>query len=381
MHLIHIYKDYAPVMGGIENYVRDLAQAQARAGHRVTVLVAQLSGLPESIETIDGVRVIKARRHLNVQSAPIAFGFPGHIARETRGADIAHMHAPYPIGELCNLFAGRAKKSVITWHSDIVRQKTLLRLYGPFLRRVLRRIDWIIPTSEHYARSSPWVRAHLEKCTAVPLGIDPTRFATTEASRVRAAALRAGWLGQAGLGDDALILIGVGRLRYYKGHDTTIRALAQLPNALAVLAGDGPMKAAWQTLAQTLGVAQRVIFPGSPSDAELPAYLQAADVFAFPSNSRAEAFGIALLEGMASGLPAISTEVGSATSWVNADGVSGHVITPEDPAAFVAAADGLRDPQKRAALGAGARKRVAEQFTIERMVAGVEAVYRSVSAR
>jgi glycosyltransferase involved in cell wall biosynthesis len=381
MHLIHIYKDYAPVMGGIENYVRDLAEAQARAGHQVAVLVAQLNGKPEQIETINGVRVIKARRQLNVQSAPIAFGFPAHVARETAGADIAHLHAPYPIGELCNLAFGRAKKSVITWHSDIVRQKTLLRLYGPFLRRVLQRIDWIIPTSEQYARSSPWVQPHLAKCTPVPLGIDPARFAPSAQSRAHATELRRTWLAQAGLGDDALVLIGVGRLRYYKGHGTTIRALTQLPNTLAVLAGNGPMEVEWQALARELGVAQRAIFPGSPSDAELPAYLQAADVFAFPSNSRAEAFGIALLEGMASGLPAISTEVGSATSWINADGVSGRVIAPEDPAAFAAAVETLRDPALRMALGAAARARVAGQFTTERMVAGVEKVYQTLLSR
>ncbi len=381
MNIVHIYKDYAPVLGGIENHVRDLAEAQARRGHRVAVLVAQQQGLPPSDETVNGVRVVKARRQLNIQSAPIALSFVRDVARLTQGADLAHLHAPYPIGEAANLLAGRARKTVITWHSDIVRQRTLLRVYAPLLRRVLHRADRILPTSPAYARTSPWLAPHLDKCSPAPLGIDPARFAANEAIRARAAALRQGWLAHAGLDptSDVLVLIGVGRLRYYKGHDVTLRALTMLPNVIAVIAGNGPMEGAWRALARELGVAQRAIFAGSPGDDALPAFLHAADIYACPSTSRAEAFGIALLEGMACGLPAVSTEVGSGTSWVNQDGVSGRVVAPNDPVAFAAAVEALRDPAVRRTLGTAARDRVAAEFTTERMVAAVEAVYQDVT--
>ncbi len=138
MRLLHIYKDYAPVLGGIENHVRDLAEAQAQTGHEVTVLVTQIKGAAGSDALVNGVRVVKATRQLNVQSAPIALAFPALVARLSRGMDIAHLHAPYPSGEACNLVFGAARKTIITWHSDIVRQKTLLRLYAPLLRRVCR---------------------------------------------------------------------------------------------------------------------------------------------------------------------------------------------------------------------------------------------------
>lgn len=376
LSILHIYKDYAPVLGGIENHLRDLAEAQAKAGHAVTVLVTQIKGQPASDERVNGVRVVKARRQLNVQSAPIALAFPPLVARLSDGVDIAHLHAPYPIGEACNLAFGRARKTVITWHSDIVRQKTLLRFYAPLLRRVIARADRIIPTSDTYARTSPWLRKHLTKCNAVPLGIDAKRFAPAAELRAHAAQIRASWTARAPALTNPLVLLSVGRLRYYKGLDDLIRAMPDLPNAVAVIAGNGPMEADWRALAQATGVADRVIFAGSPSDDELPAVFQAADAYVLPANTRAEAFGIAVLEAMASALPVVTTEVGSATSWINQDGLTGFVTPPQQPAALAAAITQLADPATRARLGQAARQRVLDEFTRERMVARVEAVYR-----
>jgi glycosyltransferase involved in cell wall biosynthesis len=372
MRIVHIYKDYAPVLGGIENHVRDLAEAQARAGHDVTVLVTQRRGLPASDEISAGVRVVRAKRWLDVQSAPIAAAFPRLVAQLTRGADIAHLHAPYPIGEACNLLFGRARRTVITWHSDIVRQKMLLRLYAPLLRRVLARADRILPTSEIYARSSPWIAPHWDKCSVAPLGIDPERFAAHPRTLARAAELRAHWTAGA---SDALVVLSVGRLRYYKGLDDLIRALVERRDVIAVIAGDGPMRAEWQALAESLGVAGRVRFIGSPDDDDLPACFRAADVYALPANVRAEAFGIAVLEAMASALPVVTTEVGSATSWINQDGVTGCVVPARDPAALAAALGRLRDESVRRRCGDAARARVLAEFTRERMVQRVLAAY------
>ena len=376
MNIVHIYKDYHPVLGGMENYIKDLAEAQARAGHTVSVLVTQLPGKPAEQLEHNGVRVIKARRQLNVQSTPIAFSFPRDVARVTRGADIVHLHAPYPIGEMCNLWFGRGRKTVISWQSDIVRQKTLLKLYAPTLRRVIVRADRILPSSEMYARTSPWLRDHLHKCTPVPLGIETARFERTAESQARAAAIRAGWLAQTPRLHDPLVLLSVGRLRYYKGLGDLIKAMPNVPNAVAVLAGNGPMEDEWRALAKSLHVADRVLFPGSPSNAELPAYLQAADVFTFPSNSRAEAFGIAMLEAMVSRLPAISTEVGSATSWINQHGVTGLVTPPGNPAALAQAIEQLRPQSTRMAYGRAARQRVLDEFTLEKSVTRVMQAYK-----
>ena len=173
-----------------------------------------------------------------------------------------------------------------------------------------------------------------------------------------------------------MVLLSVGRLRYYKGLDDLIRALPALPDTLAVIAGNGPMEAQWKALAAGMGVADRVLFTGSPTDAELPLYYQAADVYALPANSRAEALGLAVIEAMASGLPAITTEVGSGTSWVNLDGQTGLVVPPSDPRALAAAIMRLRDPALRAGFAAAARVRATGEFSHTVTFARVEALYR-----
>lgn len=376
MRIVHIYKDYFPVLGGIENHVKQLAEAQAQRGHTVVVLVTQLAGKPASDEMVNGVRVVKTPRQLNVQSAPISLRFGKAVNVETAGADIAHLHAPYPIGEACNLYFGRARKTVITWHSDIVRQKTLLRMYAPVLRRVIAKADRIIPTSEAYARSSPWLSDALPKCRVVPYGIDIAHFQqAAPAMRQQAIELRNELANRAKL-SNPLFLLCVGQLRYYKSFDTLIRALQRLPDVMVAIAGAGPMREAWEAMAKSLGVEERVAFLGQVGQDALPAYYSAADVFVLPSNSRAEAFGIVNLEAMARGLPLITTEVGSATSWVNEHNVTGLVVPPMDPDALAEGVEVLRDEGLRRRMGEASRRRVELHFTREKMVEGVEAVYR-----
>jgi rhamnosyl/mannosyltransferase len=386
MNIVHVYKDYFPVLGGIENHIRQLAEAQAAQGHRVTALVTAL-GRRSTEAMMNGVRVIKASRLLNVQSAPLSLSFPFYLRRHTAEADIVHLHAPYPPGEAANLWLGRGRKTVITWHSDIVRQKTLLRVYGPILRRVLENADCIIPTSEPYARSSPWLQPHLRKCAPVPLGIDIDRFRPDAVGRDDIAALRRSWLAQytarAGRAPDTepLILLSVGRLRYYKGLDDLIRAMPHVKDAIAVIVGDGPMAQAWKTLAEELVVADRLLFIGEASDAHLPAHYCAADVFVSSANTRAEAFGIAILEAMACGLPAISTEVGTATSWINQHEMTGLVTPARNPESLAQAIATLQnDPARRRRMGIAARQRIETHFSQQKMIAGVDAVYERVLA-
>ncbi len=375
MKILHLYKDYFPVLGGIENHIRVLAEAQAAAGHQVTVLVCD-PGPRTRTETRNGVRVIKAGRLTTLASMPISLSQPLWVARLR--PDIAHVHSPYPLGELANWLLGRARRTVITYHSDVVRQKRILRFYAPFLRRVLAAADRIIATSPHYIRTSPFLSRVADRCTVIPLGVDVERFARV--SEGAGAALRA----RIGLDDPAPppLLLFVGRLRYYKGLDDLLRALPRVPDAHLLVVGDGPMRAEWETLARELGLADRVHFLGDLPDADLPASYAVADLFVLPANARAEAFGTVLLEAMAAGLPLICTEVGSGTSFVNRHGETGLVVPPRDPAALAAAINALlADPARRRAMGEAAQRRVREQFTVEQMIARVEALYHQLLNR
>jgi len=368
MKVLHIYKDYHPVLGGIENHIRLLAHEQVRHGFDVTVIVTSESSRTEEIDD-GGVRVIKAGRWLSLASTPISPALFACVRRTP--VDIAHLHFPYPWGEMAQLLCGRARATVITYHSDVVKQRGLLRLYEPLLWQVLRRADRLLATSAPYVQSSRFLRPLAGKTTVVPSCIEVERFREPPADEV--ARLR-----RAHCPDSRPVLISVGRMRYYKGLDTLIEAMREV-DAVLLLVGTGPMEAEWRGLAVQLGVADRVRFLGEVSDAALPAHYHAADVYVSSASHRSEAFGLTLLEGMASGLPAISTELGTGTSFVNLDGVTGVVVPPRDPAALAAAIRGLlADPERRARLGAAGRERVEREFSVPVMTDLVLRVYREV---
>jgi glycosyltransferase involved in cell wall biosynthesis len=359
--VLHIYKDYHPVLGGIENHIRVLAEAQAAAGHQVIVLVCD-PGQHTRIRELNGVKVIKAGRLTTVASMPISLTQPVILARLR--PDVVHIHSPYPLGEVSNWLIGRGKVTIITYHSDVVRQQRWLRLYGPLLRRVLRAADRIIATSPRYIETSPWLWPVREKCVVVPLGVDMTRFMAVQQPYA-----------------GPFTLLFVGRLRYYKGLDTLLQALTHVPEARLTVVGEGPMREKWEALSQSLGLTDRVVFAGEVEDADLARWYHRAHLFVLPANTRAEAFGTVLLEAMAAGLPCITTEVGTGTSWVVQHGITGLVVPPRNPEALAGAIRQLlTDPDVRWRMGRRGQQRARQEFSQQRMVQGVMDLYQAMLA-
>jgi glycosyltransferase involved in cell wall biosynthesis len=374
MQILHLYKDYFPVLGGIENHIKMLAEAQAALGHEVSVLVASRDG-NSHVEIVNGVRVLFAARLATISSAPVSLALFGMLARSR--PDIVHLHFPYPWGELAHLLLGHSRKTVLTYHSDIVRQRYLRTLYAPLMQRVLGRVDTIIATSPNYVASSAALARWREKCIVVPLGIDPAPYLVhppfSPASQGGAA--RGSASKEREMGDDATLLF-VGRLRYYKGINYLLQAMRDLPGTLLLVAGTGPMKREWENLARELGVEQRVRFVGEVALTDLAAYYEACDIFVLPCSERSEAFGVVQLEAMAAEKPVVSCDVGTGVAWVNQNEVTGLVVPPRDPAALASAINRiLGDKELAAKMGAAGKKRVLEDFTAEKMVEDVMRVY------
>jgi glycosyltransferase involved in cell wall biosynthesis len=370
MRVVHLYKDYFPILGGIENHIRFLAEAQARSGLEVIVLVTSPTCRTQEIRE-GNLWVLKAGRWLTVSSTPLSPVFFVHARCLLPHCDLVHLHHPYPPAELAYLLTGGGIPAVMTYHSDIVRQRLGSRLYRPLLHRVLSRVDRILVTSPVYLETSPHLRAFREKCRVVPLGIDLARFLSAPPDATRA--LRASWCET----PQRPHVLFVGRLRYYKGLETLLHALKRLPDVHAVIVGTGPMERPWRALTHDLGLSPRVHFLGDIPDAQLPLFYHAADLFVLPASARAEAFGTVLLEAMAAGLPVITTDIGTGTRWVV--GEAGWVVPPRDPEALATAiGEILGDPVTARARGVQGRERVRAHFTLEKMVENVMAVYQEV---
>jgi rhamnosyl/mannosyltransferase len=360
MKILHVYKDYFPILGGIENHIKTLAEAQTAAGHNVTILVTN-PGHQLDYEEINGVHVWRVSRLATVASTPLSLSMP--LKLRQLQPDITHLHFPYPIGEVSQWLGKQKRPYVITYHSDVVKQQTILRFYRPLMQRVLQGAARILPTSHNYIQSSQVLRPFAHKCTVIPLSVQSTLF--EDASPLIPAA-------------PLPTLLFVGRHRYYKGVGDLIQAMTQL-QARLLIGGDGPMRQQWEQLTQGLGLTKRVQFLGQLDDADLPRLYASADIFVLPANARAEAFGKVLLEAMAAGLPCITTEVGTGTSFVVQDGVSGLVVPPQRPDKLAEAIQSLlADPALRQRMGQAGRVRVRQEFTPEQMMNRVTAVYEAI---
>jgi glycosyltransferase involved in cell wall biosynthesis len=177
------------------------------------------------------------------------------------------------------------------------------------------------------------------------------------------------------LPDGARILLCVSRLEPQKGIDTALRALTELPpETVLVVLGEGPERGELETLARTLGVAERTRFPGRVGD--VAALLGQAELFVHPA--RWEGFGLAILEAMLCGLPVVASRVSSLPELV-ADGETGILVPPDDPAALATALGILlEDTAQAAAMGDAGRRRAHTQFSVARMAEQTAAVYRAV---
>ena len=371
MRVLHVYKDYHPVVGGIEHHIQVLAEGLREQGIDVQVLATNTNRKTLEGE-INGVPVTKVGRLLNISSAPVSLGFCSELKRLSHDADIVHLHSPYPPAELCQLALHGGKHFVLTYHSDIVRQKILGFFYHPFLRRVLRLAEHITVSNPQYIELSRFLRPVADKCTVAHHGIDLTRFTLTPAVQQRAALTRARY-------DDVPLLLFVGRLRHYKGIGVLIDAMKTV-EAHAVIVGDGPMGSVWKQKVGDENVMDRVTFLNKIPEEELVALYYAADIFVFPSTNRAETWGTVQVEAMACGLPVICTELGTGTSYVNQNEITGLVIEPNNDLALSEALQRLiNNPELRQRLGQAGQVRAREALSKEAMVQQMMDFYARVT--
>jgi len=369
MNVLHLGKFDA--FGGIERHVRSLLRGLIASGRVHAINLVANNKARTDRHTEHGYLTVRAACWGTPFSLALAPTLP-HIARELHREhkfDIVHLHFPDPLGQFVAMSLPRGVRRIVSWHSDIVRQRAALALYRPFQQRFLRTVDAVIgATPYHFSSSTQLPHLSEDKRHVIPYGFDAHALQPSPASDARRALL----LTERG---SRGALFALGRHVYYKGFDVLIRAMRTV-NALLWIGGSGPLTAQLAALIASEGVAARVRLVGPIPEDELLAYYQACDAFVLPSVAVAEGFGLVQLEAMYCERPVVATRLGTGVEWVNIDGETGLLVPPGDDAALAAALTRLlTDTALRARLGANGRARVLGEFSERNMVERMLAVY------
>lgn len=372
MKVLHVYRTYYPdPPGGLQQAIRQIAAGCQPLGIESQIFTLSPQPEPQRIERPEGT-VRRARSWAAPASCDLGSLTAFQLYRDgVDWADIIHFHYPWPFADVLNQCVRSAKPKVMTYHSDIVKQKVLGKLYFPLMRLTLADMDAVVATSPTYARTSPVLTRYVapQRLHAIPLCMGDAQV-DTEANAPSTIVERLG------LTDQPYVMT-LGVLRYYKGLHVLVDAARHLKGTV-VIAGSGPEDGRLREQVAALGLTN-VVFAGQVTEGDKHALLRQCTALALPSHLRSEAFGMVLLEAAMHSRPQISCEIGSGTSFVNQDGETGFVVPPEDPAKLAEVINRLFDnPQLADQMGRNARRRYETHFTPQVMANAYADIYQNL---
>lgn len=371
MKILNIYRTYFPdPPGGLQEAIRQICLATINEGVDNTVYTLSPDPKPSELERPEA-RVIRSRSWLAPASCDIgARESIATFSKLAKESDVLHYFFPWPFADVLHLTSQSKKPAVLTYISDVVRQRFLGTIYAPLMWRTLKSMDIIIANCPAYAQSSP-ILSHQslrDKVRIIPLGIDESSYPT--------------------VGDDSIFerinvnpnepyFLFIGVLRYYKGLHTLIQAAKEV-NVKVVIAGSGPEGDTLKKIVDELGVSN-IIFAGQVTDTEKYSLLNNCRALILPSHLRSEAYGMVLVEASMMSKPMISCEIGTGTSFVNQHDETGFVIAPESPIELARAMNTLFDDHDLAiTMGDNARKRYENLFSGKALGKAYAAVYKEL---
>lgn len=367
MKILQLGKFY-PVRGGVEKVMYDLTSGLSSRGIECDMLCAAYKGGGHIININGKGRVICCRTWKRISGTMISPGIVYRMMRICRHYDIVHIHHPDPMACLALYCSGYKGKVILHWHSDIIKQKSLLKFYRPLQKWLIQRSDLILGTTPVYLEKSPYLKGVAAK-SCMPIGV-PRLPSVPDRER----ALQAGYPGKK-------IIFSLGRLVPYKGFEYLIRAALSLPDGYIVLiGGDGPLRYELESSIGTWNANDRVKLLGRIPEEDLPAYYHACTLFCLPSVQKTEAFGIVQIEAMSCGKPVVATDIpGSGVPWVNEHGVTGLNVPPGDPELLARAIlEITKDEETYRRYSQNAYRRYSSVFTAEGMIDKAVKYYEQV---
>ena len=375
MRVLHISKYYFPYLGGVESICKYLVE---RMPQHITSVVCFNSQRKNAVDEVNGHRVYRVGTLLNIARQALSLSYRNGLqwAILAEKPDVIQFHwaNPFP-AILLRLVMTKDVKLVLHWHMDIIRQWYLYWAVRPWEKWLIKRADHIVVTSPQYRDGSKPLKKVKEKVRIVPNSIDESVFELQAEDEKRIQELRA-------LYDGKPIVFFMGRHTKYKGLRHLIEAEQYMrSDCVIVIGGKGPLTESLKALAKKRN-STRIHFIGRLSDDDLRCYLYAASIFAFPSVTKNEAFGVALAEAMYCYTPAVTFTIkGSGVNWVNLDGVTGIEVPQvgNQDKAYAEALDTLVvDTNLQKEYSIAAHKLVADNFLIKHMVEAMEKVYREL---
>ena len=370
--VLNIYRTYFPdPPGGLQEAIRQIALSTRQRGIDNTIYALSPRPSPERIQLPEALVVRKKS-----WAAPASCDLGGFSAFSAftglvRDAGLVHYFFPWPFADVLRSFVHPDTPEVMTYISDVVRQKWLGRLYAPLMWQTLKAMKVIIANCPAYARTStvlanPEIR---DKVRIIPLGIEENSYPKEGDESI---------FDRLGIESGEPYFLFVGVLRYYKGLDYLIRAAANV-KARIVIAGTGPEGERLKNLCDEVD-ARNILFVGQVSDREKVALLKHCLALVLPSHLRSEAYGMVLVEAAMFRRPMISCEIGTGTSFVNAHGETGIVVAPENFQALAQAMNTLLVEHGLAErFGAAARLRYERMFSGVALGTAYSELYKEVS--
>ena len=368
--ILHISKYYFPYLGGIETLAKSMAEGMTE--YRNVVVCFATDG-KDSTDTINGVTIHRVKVNFSMMSQDVAFGYYQTLKRlmSEYKPKYVHVHCPNPyVYPLVLKVIHPDTKLILHWHSDILAKGIVYKFIKPFEKAILKRADLIVATSPNYIHPSSPIYPYKEKTDIVQNGIITADFDKQEGDDEKIAAIKAQY-------SNKKLLLFIGRHIHYKGIDWLIELEKMVKeDCHFIIAGQGPMTQQLKAKAKS----PRITFTGRLSTDDLRCYTHAADIFTFTSNTKAEAFGIALAEAMyCRCVPIVFHLEGSGVNWVSIKDQTGLEVPLGDLSGYAKAIDLLiTDNLLRERLGDAAHQRVIDMFTEQSSVSIMEAIYKKL---
>jgi glycosyltransferase involved in cell wall biosynthesis len=375
--ILHIPNYYPPHKGGIEDVCYNIVSELKSCYLQEVICFNDFS--KKQVDCFEKITVTRIGYLKKISSQAISLSYFYELKKKigTFAPDVIHFHAPNPLVSLYLLsLIKRNTHLVVHWHSDIVDQKQLYRFYAPVERQLLKRAQAIIATSENYLTCSFPLSKFTAKSVVIANMIDTGKLdlQEQEGEDVIVKRIKDAYKG-------SKLILFIGRMVPYKGLEYLIKAAKEIRgNYKILLVGGGPLEDDLKKMAQDNS---NIIFLGRVNDSDLRAYLHASDIFAFPSITKNEAFGIALAEALYCGLPAVCFNVqGSGVSWVNQHNRTGFVVENKSTAQLAEAINVLiQDDSCRMKMSEEAKCWARGNFLRKNAATKISEIYESLNGQ